>query len=372
MAKFLPGDPLPLFEARSRAGPAALGQLAGRWLVLCFPGCASEPRTAAMLARFGACRSLFDDEHMSFVAMCRDAGDLERTAALDRDGIHFLDDGDGVVAALYGVTRPQILVIDHGLRLFASIAIDDPATDAERTLAALARLPRLPAPTRAASPAPVLLIPRVFEPSVCSALIAYFESQPSVETGVMSQTDEGLTVHRYDHAIKRRRDCPVQDDSLAEAMRLRLVRRVLPAVRKAFGFAATRIERYAVVRYDAAEGGYFGPHRDNVLPGTAHRRFGVTINLNSEAYDGGDLRFPEFDHRVYRAPTGGAIVFSASLLHEVQPITRGRRYACLPFLYDEEGASQRVRNAASHADPELRAIAAGDQQQPGTEPGLEA
>ena len=36
------------------------------------------------------------------------------------------------------------------------------------------------------------------------------------------------------------------------------------------------------------------------------RRFAVTINLNSEEYEGGDLMFPEFGRAVYRAPTGGA------------------------------------------------------------------
>jgi hypothetical protein len=36
----------------------------------------------------------------------------------------------------------------------------------------------------------------------------------------------------------------------------------------------------------------------------------VTINLNGD-YDGGDLRFPEFGDRTYRAPPAGAVVFAA-------------------------------------------------------------
>jgi hypothetical protein len=50
----------------------------------------------------------------------------------------------------------------------------------------------------------------------------------------------------------------------------------------------------------------------------------VTINLNAEEYDGGDLRLPEFGRQAYRAPTGGAVVFSCSLLHEALPVTRAR------------------------------------------------
>jgi hypothetical protein len=38
------------------------------------------------------------------------------------------------------------------------------------------------------------------------------------------------------------------------------------------------------------------------------------------------------------------VVFSCSLLHEARPVTRGKRYAFLPFLYDDEAARLRERN----------------------------
>jgi predicted 2-oxoglutarate/Fe(II)-dependent dioxygenase YbiX len=97
-------------------------------------------------------------------------------------------------------------------------------------------------------------------------------------------------------------------------------------------------------RATAAEGGFFRAHRDNTTKGTAHRRFAVTINLNTGEYEGGVLRFPEFGRQTYEAPAGGAIVFSCSLLHEAKPVTRGVRYAFLPFLYDEAGAKIREKN----------------------------
>ena len=103
------------------------------------------------------------------------------------------------------------------------------------------------------------------------------------------------------------------------------------------------MERYLIGCY-AAGAGHFRPHRDNTTKGTAHRQFAVTINLNAGDYDGGDLRFPEFGTRTYCAPTGGAIVFSCSLLHEATPVTRGKRYAFLPFLYDEDAAILREQN----------------------------
>ena len=136
----------------------------------------------------------------------------------------------------------------------------------------------------------------------------------------------------------------IDDEALRNQIRARLQRRLVPGVTRAFQFTATRIERYLIACYDAQTGGYFRPHRDNTIKGTAHRKFAVTINLNAGDYDGGDLCFPEFGPRTYRAPTGGAVVFSCSLLHEARAVTRGRRFAFLPFLFDEPGEALRQEN----------------------------
>jgi predicted 2-oxoglutarate/Fe(II)-dependent dioxygenase YbiX len=130
-------------------------------------------------------------------------------------------------------------------------------------------------------------------------------------------------------------------------------------VKRAYQFEATRIERWLVACYDGGTGGHFRAHRDNTTKGTAHRKFACTINLNADDYDGGDLRFPEFGPRTYRAPTGGAVIFSCSLLHEARPVTRGRRYAFLPFFYDEAGAVLRERNMP-HVAPEISGYRAGN------------
>ena len=135
--------------------------------------------------------------------------------------------------------------------------------------------------------------------------------------------------------------------------------RLAPEILKVFQFEVTRIERYIVACYDAADGGYFRPHRDNTTSATAHRRFAVSINLNAEEFEGGDLRFPEFGRQTYRPPTGGAVVFSCSLLHEATPVTRGTRYATLPFLFDEAANALREQHAhtlvAGLAEPETAA-----------------
>jgi predicted 2-oxoglutarate/Fe(II)-dependent dioxygenase YbiX len=108
----------------------------------------------------------------------------------------------------------------------------------------------------------------------------------------------------------------------------------MPEVRKAFAFRATRFEGFKIACYDAAEGGHFRAHRDNLSPSTEHRRFALSLNLN-EGYEGGHLRFPEYGAYLYRPGAGGAVVFSGSHLHEALPVTRGKRYVLLSFLFGE-------------------------------------
>jgi len=185
-------------------------------------------------------------------------------------------------------------------------------------------------------------VPRVFEPELCQRLIRHYDTHGGAPSGVMREVG-GKTVGVLDD-FKKRRDAPIVDLEFQRELNRCISRRLLPEIHKAFQFRATRLERYIVACYDAGEGGYFRPHRDNTTAGTAHRKFAVSINLNAEDFDGGDLKFPEFGMRTYRPPTGGAVVFSCTLLHEATPVTRGRRYAYLPFLYDEAGKEIRDRN----------------------------
>lgn len=129
-------------------------------------------------------------------------------------------------------------------------------------------------------------------------------------------------------------------------------------IQHAFQFGRTRIERWIVACYDAERGGHFRAHRDSTIKGAAHRKFVVTVNLNAEDYEGGDLCFPELGAFICRGPTDGAVVFSCFLLHEARPGTRGRRYTSLPFLYDDDGAQVREQNLA-YVAPELQSYRSG-------------
>ena len=74
----------------------------------------------------------------------------------------------------------------------------------------------------------------------------------------------------------------------------------------------------------------------------------MTLNLN-DSYEGGCLRFAEYAPHLYRPGPGEAIVFACTILHEVTPITKGRRFTLLSFLFGEEGirtASQKPQGGA--------------------------
>ena len=344
-----PGDLTPDFCAPSRLNPKYnFSTVAGRYVLLAFMP--NDPaRRAGAVAAFAAIRPRFDDRFLAafFVASRADGPDIP---ADQTPGQRWLFDPDGDVARLYHLRDDEggWFLLDPTQRLLQIAPLDAPGPLFARIVAGL---PPLAAHAGTPLVAPALVVPRVFEPEFCRRLIDVYEARGGAPSGVMRDID-GRTVGVLD-GMKRRRDVNLeQDPELRREIVARIERSVIPMIARTYQFRPTRIERYLVACYDAAEGGFFRPHRDNETLGTAHRRFACSINLNSEEFEGGDLRFPEFGPRTYRPPTGGAVVFACNLLHEATAVTRGRRYAFLPFFYDEEGHRIREANSAFMApDP---------------------
>ena len=199
----------------------------------------------------------------------------------------------------------------------------------------------MPRRRRSTAQAPVLFIPRVVDAELRDRLIRLLEQQGSVETGVETSSN-GARGEVLDASYKRRRDHTVADPDLMRELSSAVGRRVMPEIRKAFAFRATRFEGFKIACYDATTGGFFRAHRDNLSPSTAHRVFALTLNLN-EAYEGGQLRFPEYGNQLYRPDAGGALVFSCAHLHEVLDVTAGRRFVLLSFLYGEPASAAAQR-----------------------------
>lgn len=355
---FRVGDPVPWFVQKCSNGNDRYNfdTIAGRYIILSFFGSASDARSQKALNWIigPSVRDLLDDENVRFFGVTIDPSDqTEKRVRHQMPGIAYFWDFDRRVSRLYGAIDDTegtqlkyhcfTLLLDPTLRVLAFIPYDNIDAHNETLLKVLKSLPPPNQHAMTKVYAPISIVPRVLEPSFCRELVDYYHRAEKMPSGFMQEKD-GKTIYVEDTSFKRRTDAVIEEDRLIQGIRERIFRRLVPEIKKAHQFNVTQIERFIVACYDGETGGYFNPHRDNTTKGTIHRRFAVTINLNTGEYDGGLLRFPEFGEETYCAPTGGAVVFSCSLLHEALPVTRGKRYATLPFLYDDYAAAIREEN----------------------------
>lgn len=353
------GEPAPWFAAptgQHQGKSILLDELAGRPIVLLFIGQGAGRAVANVLTAFNRAR-VFDDARCLLIIISDDPNAVTADAETLNDSavLKLLDLGGKVTSAYIARSaeakdnlqiEPTAFVLDAALQISGVFKYSPSSTEfAELLVAAVHGLTNSPR----VGHAPVLVVPRVFDPALCSELIGSYQAEGGREIGSVEYG--GSAVRAFDSDFRKRRDWYVSDDQTMQVIRSALERRLLPMVYRAFQFNVTRIERYLVGCYAAQEGGRFRAHRDNTAPLVAHRRFALTINLNEE-FEGGHLRFPEFGPETIRSAPGDALVFSCSLLHEVTPITSGSRYAFLTFFYDE--AAERVREQHHRAWIEAR------------------
>jgi peroxiredoxin/predicted 2-oxoglutarate/Fe(II)-dependent dioxygenase YbiX len=354
------GDPAPWFTQNCTANPQFhFETVAGRYLVLCFYGTGSDEIGQAALQAFqDAHRDLFDDDKIALFGVSSDPSDMsEKRAKQILPGIRHFWDFDGTVGRLYGALPHSIepgqkqvpvrrfwMVLNPTLRIRAIFPFKEDGSDRAEVMAYLRALPPVGRFAGFEIPAPIIIIPDVFEPAFCRHLIDLYEQNGGEESGFMREVN-GKTIAAHDPNHKRRKDFTVTDSELIGQLQRRIIRRINPEIERVHFFTPTRMERYIVSCYAAEDGGHFRAHRDNTTKGTAHRRFAVSINLNDD-FEGGEVSFPEYGPRSYKAPLGGAVVFSTPLLHAVSKVTSGRRFAFLPFLYNEAAAKVREANNA--------------------------
>jgi len=336
-----PGDALPFcygmaadrrfYSSESQAGRPAVMVLIGH-----AAGLAADATIAALLCRADA----FAERNADLVIL----GEEDMVRARRRDALSpaRLVDCGGEFLKSCGVSPCEtvVLAVDRNRRVALRLSSCGDTDVAAACLACLDRLPREDA-RDIVLPAPVLILPNLLSSLQCRHLIDLFESRPSMEGEIATIDRDGMPASRVDRDKKRRRDVPIgPDDPLHPLLCETLLRRCVPEIARAFQSKIVHIDRLLLARYDES-GGWFRRHRDNVGAQVAFREFAISVNLNTEEYEGGHLLFPEYNDHRYRPPTGGGVIFSASLLHEAAPVTRGRRYVLLTFFYSDV-AEQRV------------------------------
>ena len=140
----------------------------------------------------------------------------------------------------------------------------------------------------------------------------------------------GAAAHRQD--VRHAASVDVNDEALAEVeAALEHSRETLA---RFFDIALTSREGPGFLCYSA--GGFYKPHRDrapsSAWPDAERRRLTLVLFLNDD-FHGGELRLlPERAAPVVIHPrTGTLVAFDAATVHEVLPVTEGRRYTVVDW-----------------------------------------
>ena len=193
--------------------------------------------------------------------------------------------------------------------------------------------------------APALIVPEVFSSEQCAKYIDIFKTGHTFE-GTVGAPEK----NEYRPDLKVRRDFIVDGGELLRELDDKLSRSFFPEIKKVFGVEITHREFYKIGLYTGEKGGFFKAHRDNLEESLGYRHIAATIHLNND-YEGGGLRFPEYDEHIYRPNAGSGIAFSCSTMHEARPVTKGERYVIVAFLHGKEDEAYRRHYAESRDLP---------------------
>ena len=341
------GDHAPWFVLPSHADVLMGGY---RSVLFFFGGTAQNPQIQQVLTGLAAAQNQLAAAGFSFFGVSIDPRDKELEGRIQtNDKFRLLWDFQGDLSMRYGVLGsdkngitydPTSFILDENLRVVQVIPLVTNKNHVAQILQAVQTLPPIASPQLAQRHAPVLQIPQVFSPNFCRHLIQLYESDGGTDSGFMQQDGEKTAIV-MNPQVKRRRDLILTDAALQSHINSLIWRRIQPEIEKAFQFKVTRYERYTVACYEAGNQGFFRAHRDNTTMGSAHRRFAMTLNLNTGEYEGGSLHFPEYSTAQYSPGIGDALIFSCSLLHEATPVTKGRRFVLLSFFFNDEDAKLR-------------------------------
>ena len=225
--------------------------------------------------------------------------------------------------------RQRVIVLDTNQRVAGSF-------DSRPLIAAAEQIPSLANAVKSggdyglvvrAPAAPVLVLPRVFEPEFCAQVIRLWHKGDHKDSGVSSRYGN---VGMQD--LKRTEDYMVTEPMMQKAISDRIAYRIGPELVKVFAYDREfTFDAHVVLSYSTEGEHFFAAHRDNGAPTTADRSFAVSLNLNDN-FEGGELVFPEYSSLKVSPPAGGAAVFSCSVLHAALPVTRGRRFVLTTFF----------------------------------------
>ncbi|WP_375284871.1 redoxin domain-containing protein [Marinicauda pacifica] len=344
-----PGDPAPdvtLMDQDGRSLRLFEDAFAGRPLVLVFCGFLDDPASRAVLERYSATQGMLAAAGATLIVVTADT-DARRARQLRAEtglAAPVCGDANGAAFAQYGLVKGLDIpgrLVERTVVITANCqvrSIMDDAGSADAAAAQARALAEEAASARDWIPghAPVLILPNALDPEDCRLLIEHCEAGGEFAIAkTAAPGPQGLKIPVSDYNRQDRIDHVIHDPAILQRVDQKLHQRVLPMIRKAFAFDVTQRESLHVARYSGRRDGIEIGHRDNVAASSAYRRFALSISLN-DGYDGGELVFREYAEKGYRGAPGTALVFSSSLLHEIEETTRGVRYNLISHFYNEQ------------------------------------
>lgn len=96
------------------------------------------------------------------------------------------------------------------------------------------------------------------------------------------------------------------------------------------------IEGIQFTKYTAPSG-FYGMHMDKVFNGAA-RKLSISVQLSDEKeYEGGELLlYTKANPDVMGKEQGKLVAFPSYILHEVKPVTKGKRYSLVVWITGEQ------------------------------------
>lgn len=335
------GDRIPHFSLKTQDGGvfnSLSDEVAGLPVLLVFE-CAQAQSGAGFEVNLASLRDTVGPElsRRCVVRAVTRRSEGENRDLQERLGLAFdlLSDPPGSVYRACGLepTPPGCdavaFVLDPQFRMIGSTG-GRGAAYIEEALRYLTRLLEEQKPKSLQCHAPVIVIKNALTPQDCARLIRVWH-QPVPIWDTDGLLCDGHEAEQGDFKVQGASPYKVlqfviRNRRIQQYLDAKLIRRIKPEVEKAFQTGFSKREDYRIAAYDAARGDSLAAHRDNPTAKTKHRRFTVSVTLNAEEFEGGALRFREYGNQDYLVETGSAIIWSCALLHEVLPVTSGRRF----------------------------------------------
>jgi predicted 2-oxoglutarate/Fe(II)-dependent dioxygenase YbiX len=261
-------------------------------------------------------------------------GNGNARAASTGSGFKLLTDTGDAASEGYlgtsGLSAPALFALDPNQRVVAVGEASDAPAFADIARAAFERIAPKAAPRFISELAPVLIIPDVLSHADCDRLLETWDTGDKQKNII--NIASGDETSKDDRSQVKRRSDVIVEGAMERHLLITLMPRYAPEIERVFSFDKEwGFEKFRIGCYEAEDAGFFRAHRDNPSEALSHRHFAASLNLN-DGYEGGYLRFPEYGPDHYAPPKGGVLIFSCGILHEVVPVSAGRRFTLLTFI----------------------------------------